>query len=148
MVGGEGVALIVEALFQEIARNWAQASLLMRSMLAARNVPYVHVLQPNQYHHTSRSFSPVEAAVAISENSGFKTGVEPGYPALLAEAGNQELAARAGFFDGTRIFDAEPAPAYIDNCCHYTRVGYLRLADFVARAIMTVSGPWRSTAVQ
>jgi hypothetical protein len=135
-------------LFQEIARNWAQASFLMRSMLAARNVPYVHVLQPNQYHHTSRSFSPGEAAVAIHEDSGFKTGVEQGYPALLAEAASQDLAARAAFFDGTRIFDAEPAPAYIDNCCHYTRVGYLRLADFVARAIMTVSGPWRSTAVQ
>ena len=134
-------------LFQEIARNWAQASLLMHSMLAARNVPYLHVLQPNQYHQTSRSFGAEESAVAFSAESGFKSGVEQGYPVLLAEAATQGLATRAGFFDGTRIFDTEPAPAYIDNCCHYTRVGYLRLADFVARAVISAAGPWRSTAV-
>jgi hypothetical protein len=135
------------SLFEEIARNWAQASLLMRSMLAAQGVPYVHVLQPNQYHHTARSFTVEETTVALSKESAFKTGVEQGYPALLAEAAAQRLAGRAGFFDGTRIFDAEPAPVYIDNCCHYTRVGYLSLADFVARAIMTVPGPWHSPAV-
>lgn len=134
-------------LFKEIARNWAQASLLMRSMLAAQQVPYVHVLQPNQYHRTGRTFSAEEAAVAMSEESAFKAGVEPGYPALLAEAAAQRLEARAGFFDGTRIFDKEPAAVYIDNCCHYTRTGYLHLADFVARAIMTTPGPWRSPAV-
>ena len=133
-------------LFQEIARNWAQASLLMRAMLATKDIPYVHVLQPNQYHHTSRSFSPEESAVAFSPDSAFKSGVEQGYPVLLSEASSQGLATRANFFDGTRIFDMEPEPAYIDNCCHYTRVGYLRLADFAARAIMTVAGPWRSTA--
>jgi hypothetical protein len=137
-----------DMLFQEIGRNWAQASLLMHSMLAAREVPYVHVLQPNQYHHTSRTFSAEESVVAISADSGFKPGVEKGYPALLGEASSQDLATRAGFFDGTRIFDAEPEAVYIDNCCHYTRVGYLRLADFVARAIMTVTGPWRDTAVR
>ena len=134
------------ALFQEIARNWAQASLLMKAMLAAKDIPYVHVLQPNQYHHTMRAFSAEESAVAISPESAFKSGVEQGYPVLLSEASSQGLAARANFFDATRIFDMEPAPVYIDNCCHYTRVGYLRLADFAARAIVTVNGPWRSTA--
>jgi len=133
-------------LFQEIARNWAQASLLMRAMLAAQGTPYIHVLQPNQYH-TSRAFTAEEAAVALHADSPFKSGVEQGYPVLLAEAARQNLPARAGFFDGTHIFDGEPAPVYIDNCCHYTRVGYLRLADFVARAIMTAAGPWRGATV-
>ncbi len=133
-------------LFEEIARNWAAASLLMHSMLAAKSIPYVHVLQPNQYHHTARTFSPEESAVALSQESAFKAGVEQGYPALLAEASSQDLAARAGFVDATRSFDAEPAPVYIDNCCHYTRVGYLKLADVVARGIIAVAGPWRSSA--
>ena len=35
-------------LFEDIARNWAKASLLMRAMLVAQGTPYVHVLQPNQ----------------------------------------------------------------------------------------------------
>jgi hypothetical protein len=133
-------------LFENIARNWAHASLLMRSMLAAQGTPYVHVLQPNQYH-TSRAFTAEESAVAIHAASPFKAGVEQGYPALLAEAAAQNLTVRAGFFDATHIFDSEPAPVYIDNCCHYTRVGYLRLADFIARAIMTGPGSWRSTAI-
>ena len=120
----------------------------MHSMLAARNVPYLHVLQPNQYHQTSRTFGAEESAVAFSPESAFKSGVEQVYPVLLEEAATQELATRAGFFDGTHIFDVEPAPAYIDNCCHYTRAGYLRLADFVARAVISAAGPWRSTAVR
>ena len=65
---------------------------------------------------------------------------------LLAGAAAQGLVTRTGFFDGTRIFDTESAPVYIDNCCHYTRVGNLRLADFIARAIMTVPGTWNSPA--
>jgi hypothetical protein len=62
----------------------------------------------------------------------------------LKEAAAQSLDVRTGFFDGTHIFDAEAAPVYIDNCCHYNRIGYLRLADFIARAVITVAGPWRT----
>ncbi len=133
-------------LFEDIARNWAKASLLMRAQLVAQGTPYVHVLQPNQYH-TSRSFTAEESAVALNAASPFKPGVEQGYPALVAEAAAQGLAANTGFFDGTHIFDNEPTAVYGDNCCHYTRVGYLRLADFIARSVMTVSGPWHNAAV-
>ena len=108
-----------------------------------KGIAYVHVLQPNQYF-TSRPFGPEESSVAINTASPFKPGVEQGYPALLAEAAAQSLGPRTGFFDATGIFDGEKAPVYVDNCCHYTRVGYLRLADFVARAVMSVGGPWRS----
>ena len=44
-------------LYDDIARNWAQASWLMRDVLTARGIPYVHALQPNQYK-TSRTFTP------------------------------------------------------------------------------------------
>jgi hypothetical protein len=134
-------------LFEDIARNWAGASRLMQTKLAARGAAYVHVLQPNQYH-TSRSFSAEEARVAIDAGSGFKPGVERGYPALVAEAAAQRLGIVAGFFDGTRIFDDEGAPVYVDSCCHYTRVGNLRLADFLARAILSVPGPWQREATR
>jgi hypothetical protein len=84
--------------------------------------------------------------VALNADSPFKSGIEQGYPALLKEAAAQSLDVRTGFFDGTHIFDAEAAPVYIDNCCHYNRIGYLRLADFIARAVMTVAGSWRTAA--
>jgi hypothetical protein len=128
-------------LYEDIARHWAQASLLMRDMLAARGTPYVHVLQPNQYR-TSRTFTPEEARTALNAASPYKTGVEQGYPALLAEATSRGMTRQAGFVDASHIFDNEPTPVYIDNCCHYTSTGYRLLADAIANAVMSVDSPW------
>lgn len=132
------------ALFDRIAGNWARASILMRDLLAARDVPYVHVLQPNQYFsHQSgaRVFSDDEALVAINPASPFKRGAEEGYPALIAGPGVPLLKAQGvRFLDGTGIFDAERAPVYIDDCCHYTRRGYELLARFIANAILQPDG--------
>jgi hypothetical protein len=129
-------------LFDEIARNWATASRGMRTLLSAEGVPYVHVLQPNQYF-TARKFTAEEAKVALDPSSPFREGVEQGYPALLSEAANRDMHPATGFFDGTKMFDSEPAAVYTDNCCHLTRVGNVRMADFVARSVVATSGPWR-----
>ena len=123
-------------LFPEIAANWAEASVLMHELAAARGARYVHVLQPNQYH-TSRRFGDAEAAVALNPASAFKRGAELGYPALLAAAPIARLRERGvRFLDGTHLFDSEPAPVYIDDCCHYTRRGYELLADAVAAEVL------------
>jgi hypothetical protein len=126
-------------LFQDIVANWMRASLLMQQMLAPRGVPYVHVLQPNQYF-TTRPFAPGEAAVALAADSPFKPGAEQGYPFLERALASGELA-RAGVavVDGVHLFDAERAPVYIDNCCHYTRRGYEILADAIAAAAISAS---------
>jgi hypothetical protein len=130
------------ALYEQIAANWAEASRLMFDLLAARGVPYVHVLQPNQYF-TSRRFSAEEARVALNDGSPFKAGAEQGYPALVADALTTRLRAHGvRFLDGTGIFDREPSAVYIDDCCHYTRRGYELLADFLADGILTSDGPW------
>ena len=128
-------------LYEDIARNWAQSSLLMRDMLTPRGTAYVHVLQPNQYR-TSRAFGAEEARIALSSDSPFKPGVEQGYPALMAEAASRGMTRSAGFLDATHIFDAESAPVYIDNCCHYTRLGYDLLADAIARVVLSLDSPW------
>ena len=128
-------------LYTDIARSWAQASLLMRDMLAARGTPYVHVLQPNQYS-TSRTFTAEEAKVALNAGSPYKPGVEQGYPALLAEAASRGMTKTAGFLDATQLFDRETRPMYIDNCCHYTATGYRLLADAIANLALTVDSPW------
>jgi hypothetical protein len=123
------------ALYQDIARNWAASSVLMHQMAAARGARYVHVLQPNQYF-TTRRFAEGEAAIALAADSPFKTGVELGYPLLERVISSGELG-RAGVtvVDGVHLFDAERAPVYIDNCCHYTRRGYEILADAIAAAL-------------
>jgi hypothetical protein len=130
-------------LYGDIARNWAQASLLMRDMLAARGTPYVHVLQPNQYG-TSRAFTTEEARIALNPASPYKPGVEQGYPALLAEAASRGMTRQSGFLDATHILDKEPSPVYVDNCCHYTSVGYRLLADGIASTVMSLDAQWAS----
>jgi hypothetical protein len=123
------------ALQQDIAAGWMRASLLMRDMLAAGGARYVHLLQPNQYF-TSRAFAPGEADVALTAASPFKPGAEQGYPELeRVVASGAFTKAGVTFVDGVHLFDAERAPVYIDNCCHYTRRGYEMLADAIGAAL-------------
>lgn len=124
----------------DAVKNWSQASTLMHAMLAARSVPYFHVLQPNQYF-TTRTFSAEEARVARSDASPFKKAAENGYPLLLAEAA--DLKSRVNLFDATGIFDRESAAVYMDDCCHYTLRGNQLLADAIARQILNSDGSWR-----
>jgi hypothetical protein len=124
----------------DAARSWSDASTLMHTMLAARGVPYVHVLQPNQYF-TSRPFSAEEARVARSDASPFRKAAEKGYPLLVAESAG--LKSRVNFLDATGIFDHESAAVYMDDCCHFTLRGNQLLADAIGRQILGSNGPWR-----
>jgi hypothetical protein len=126
-------------LYEDIARNWITSSLLMKQLLATHAVPYVHVLQPNQYYST-RTFSAAEAKVAFNVDSPFKEGAAKGYPYL--EMALQLNGGAPSVSNAVHVFDDERAPVYIDDCCHYTLVGNQRLADFIAKAILTSSGPW------
>jgi hypothetical protein len=130
-----------QALFEQIAVNWANASVLMHDVLSARGATYIHVLQPNQYF-TARSFGADEARIAINPESPFKRGAEQGYPLLLAAPRMTTLRShQVRFHDATRLFDREPTPVYIDDCCHYTLRGYELLADFIAGAVLESSRP-------
>lgn len=125
-----------DALYAGIAREWAEASGEMQALLAPRGIPYVHVLQPNQYAST-RAFSAAERQTAFIEGSPFKPGAEQGYPHLLAEPAQRILRERGvRFVDGTHAFDRTAAPVYWDNCCHYTRLGNEVLADLIAGAVL------------
>jgi hypothetical protein len=123
----------------DAAKAWAEASTLMHTMLAARGVPYFHILQPNQYF-TTRSFSAEEATVARSDASPFRKGAEKGYPMLVTES--EKLKSRESFLNATGIFDRESSAVYIDDCCHYTLRGNQLLADAIARQILSTNGPW------
>lgn len=124
----------------DAAKSWSEASTLMHTMLAARGIPYFHVLQPNQYF-TLRSFGDAEAKVARSDASPFKKAAEKGYPLLVKES--EGLKSRVNFLNATGIFDRESAAVYLDDCCHYTLRGNQILADAIARQILSGRGPWR-----
>jgi hypothetical protein len=127
-----------DELFADIARDWIAASALMNGMLASRHVPYVHVLQPNQYY-SMRVFSEAERKVAFNTGSPFKDGAMRGYPFLERAIGANDAPVQA--FDAVHLFDAEPRPVYIDDCCHYTLIGYQRLADFIAESAARIERP-------
>ncbi len=75
--------------------------------------------------------------------SPFKPGAEQGYPALVAAVNALPATAdRPHIFDATRVFDAEPSPVYVDDCCHYTKKGNELLADFAAQAVRSVRPDW------
>lgn len=124
--------------YADIASSWTSASLLMRDMLAARGVPYLHVLQPNQYF-TRRVFTDDEARVALNDRQPFKPPVERGYPVLIRATAAFE--GREEFLDGTTAFDGEAAAVYEDDCCHYTDRGYEILAEVIARRVREMKPP-------
>lgn len=132
-----------EALFAAIARQWADASATMQDLLAARGVPYFHVLQPNQYA-SGRIFPEAERAIAFIDASPFKPGAVQGYPHLLSDASLTTLRERhVRFVDATKSFDGTAGQVYWDNCCHYTRLGNEVLADVIAGAVLAPEVRWR-----
>lgn len=136
-----------DRLYADIGTQWARSSVLMKEMLEQRGAAYVHLLQPNQYY-TQRRFTDAEAARALTDRSPYKRGVEQGYPVLQAAARSVLQPGGVSFFDATGVLDGEPAPVYLDDCCHYTLVGNRLLADFVAASILGSPGPWKGSATR
>ena len=120
------------AVYEDIAANWRNASMLMQQVLAARGIAYLHVLQPNQYYST-RAFTPAEKAIAFNDGSPFKEGAANGYPFL-------EKALEPGALNAVHLFDTAREAVYVDNCCHYTSAGNRLLAAFIASAVVASHG--------
>ncbi|MDB9515578.1 hypothetical protein PN466_01205 [Roseofilum reptotaenium CS-1145] len=133
-----------ESDYESMAQIWIQSSLAMSSVLQARNIPYFHILQPNQYYPTERQFSAEEQQQFAPENNRrnpYLDGVQLGYPYLL-QASQELLDNGIYFFNGVTAFDGEPDTVYIDTCCHYNQTGRNIFANFVASQIaLTLSPP-------
>jgi len=116
------------AVYEDIAANWRNASVLMQQLLAARGIAYLHVLQPNQYYST-RAFTAAEKGAVFNDGSPFKEGASHGYPFL-------EQALEPGALNAVHAFDTVRESVYVDDCCHYTVAGNRLLADVIAQAIL------------
>ncbi|MDJ1176194.1 hypothetical protein [Roseofilum capinflatum] len=123
--------------YERMSQIWVQSSLAMYSVLQSQNIPYFHVLQPNQYHSTQRQFSPEEQQQFAPENNTrnpYVDGVTSGYPYLVA-ASEKLLDTGVYFVNGVTAFDSETDTVYIDTCCHYNQKGRNIFANFVASQI-------------
>ena len=110
--------------------DWGRSSLLMSRMLRGVGIPYLHVLQPNQYF-SKKPFSPEEARVAFAWDQWFAEPTRDGYR-RLDEEGRNLVKEGVDFVSAVDIYDNVAEPLYTDDCCHTNRAGLLLLGKFIA----------------
>jgi hypothetical protein len=108
--------------FEEMAWNWAKSSIFMHKVLSASNVPYFHVLQPNQYYQTKRVFGEAEKQIAFNKETPYAKSVQIGYPALFKKFPNLEKN-NINILNAVNVFDQTKDAVYVDSCCHYNQAG-------------------------
>ncbi len=123
--------------FEQMTNLWMNASLSMKNVLAAQNIPYFHVLQPNQYYQTQRQFTSEERNQAITPNHPYSQGVIQGYPQLLKKAEILQEN-QVNFINAVTALDREKSTVYSDDCCHYNALGQQQFAQFVADEIVKI----------
>ncbi|MDP8933490.1 MAG: hypothetical protein M3N42_04945 [Cyanobacteriota bacterium] len=121
--------------FEEMAWNWAKSSIFMHKVLSASNVPYFHVLQPNQYYQTKRVFGEAEKQIAFNKETPYAKSVQIGYPALFKKFPNLEKN-NINILNAVSVFDQTKDAVYVDSCCHYNQAGEVIFSDYVGRSIL------------
>ena len=116
------------------AEAWRTSSEMIDAICRDRGIPYVHVLQPNQYVTGSKPLSKTEKKVAVNPPNPWGEIARQGYHYLVSEG--QQLKARGEpFYDLTMLFQNVKEDIYTDNCCHFGPRGNEILAGAIAHAI-------------
>jgi hypothetical protein len=123
------------AAFEQMAWNWAKSSIFMHKVLSASNVPYFHVLQPNQYYQTKRVFGEAEKRIAFNKETPYAKAVELGYPAILGKFPNLQKN-NINILNGVKVFDKTKDAVYVDSCCHYNQAGEVIFSNYVGSSIL------------
>ncbi len=127
-----------EEFYDAMGAYWESCSRQMNELCRARDMTYLHFLQPNQYVRDSKPMSEDERAVAYTWSTSRypgKTCVENGYPYLLAH-GNALRRDGVNFTDLSMVFKTIEEPLYEDSCCHVNKRGNdliaVRIAEILA----------------
>ncbi len=123
-------------LLSKVVSLWSRCSTIMSRSLEALNGKgrYFHFLQPNQYY-SKKIFTREEQKIALDHQGPYSFLAKKGYPVLRQEI---EVLKRnnVNAFSGVEIFDKVKETVYIDNCCHFNRLGNEIFADFIAECIL------------
>jgi hypothetical protein len=128
-----------ETIWPAIAEVWRSSSLQLKALCDANGITYFHFLQPNQYVEGAKPMGEWERTIAIAERNDARTGVERGYPFLLAAA-DELRTAGVRFVDLTMVFEDVEEPLYIDPFCHVGRRGSEILGDRIGAEILGAFG--------
>lgn len=116
----------------QLAKHWAKSSALMDQLCRRAAIPYMHVLQPNQYYG-AKPISDKERATAVTDPSN-QNVIPQVYPLLQKELAGLK-AQGVAVLDATPVFDHEADTLYYDNCCHMNEKGNRIFARFVVKAL-------------
>lgn len=134
--GPKGDATSDIDMLQALVANWSRSSKQMGELAAAKGIPYIHFLQPNQYVPESKPMSAPEARTAVNPASPYAPWVVAGYP-LLSAAGNQLYVSGEKFFDLSNVFSKTEEPVYGDDCCHLTTDGYAMIGAVIGKLVVS-----------
>lgn len=123
-------------LLSNVVSLWSKCSTIMSRSLAAQNGEghYFQFLQPNQYY-AKKTFTKEEQKNALDHQGPYIFLVKKGYPVLQQQI---EVLRKNNVyaFSALEIFDNLKETVYIDNCCHFNRLGNRIFADFIAESIL------------
>ncbi len=134
LAGPKGFPRDFEGSLKEAIAIWERSSFQMHQACQARGIPYVHLLQPNQYLEGSKPLSDWEKKHAIREDQPYRKGALRGYPGLK-EAGTRLRTRGVDFHDLTDVFSETKETLYVDDCCHFNQAGAKLLSQDIAKTL-------------
>ena len=114
---------------------WLGSAVMMQQICNARGIPYLEIIQPNQYF-SKKKFSKKEKKLALNESSPYREAIERGYP-YLPDLVRRMQQKGVNVTSAVDIFDKIQVPTYSDSCCHYNQTGNDILANRVAELIIS-----------
>lgn len=124
-----------DALYRDVARFWAESSLLMQGLAESVGYRYFHFLQPNQYVPNSKPMTPQERNIALDVDHPYSHPAARGYE-YLVPYGRKYLSARGSFYtDLTMMFDQDTRILYVDSCCHFNQAGNREMAKRISQTV-------------
>lgn len=112
---------------------WLGAAVTMQGICNAMGIPYLEVIQPNQYF-SKKYFPAEEQEIAINNDSPYREPIESGYqdiPDMVSRMRENGV----NVISAVDIFDNVREPVYSDSCCHYNQTGNEMLAEVVAESL-------------
>ena len=115
---------------------WRNASMMMQDICNAKDIPYLEIVQPNQYF-SLKVFTQEERDIAINEKSPYLEAIKKGFPHIISHFHRMHQM-QINVKSAVSIFDEVNDPVYSDDCCHYNQIGNEILADYVAESMLAL----------
>jgi hypothetical protein len=123
------------AVEDEAVAIWQRCSLAMHKLCRANGIPYLHVLQPNQYVPGSKPLTEFEKEKCIDPGGSVDMTVKALFPRLI-EQGRKMGADGLAFSDQTQVFSAVTESLYVDPWCHFNEEGNRLLCEAIVLEIL------------